>query len=65
MKIALLKLESKRIEDIPFNFGSDFVSQKIIESIKQQPTGWGGIYSQILKSVPKLQVNKPIIKDEL
>jgi hypothetical protein len=38
--------------DVPFNIGSGKSSQAIIEAVRRQPTGWGGIYTDILLSLP-------------
>lgn len=43
--------------DVPFNIGSGKPSQAIIEAVRKQPTGWGGIYTDILLGLPR--VNKP------
>jgi hypothetical protein len=45
-------MAAKRVTDVPFNIGSNFDSQKLLEEVRVNPTGWGGIYSDILKSVP-------------
>lgn len=54
-----------RLTDLPFNIGSSYDSQRLLEQVLVQPTGWGdGVYNQILDSVPPLSEasNK---KDEL
>jgi NADP-dependent 3-hydroxy acid dehydrogenase YdfG len=57
--VALLKLDSgKRIEDIPFNIGSNRESQMVIEAVRKHPTGWGGMYSNLLDSIPALPASK-------
>jgi NADP-dependent 3-hydroxy acid dehydrogenase YdfG len=52
--LIILKTHAKHLVDIPFNIGSSVDSQKLIEEIRKQPTAWGGIYNEILKSVPPL-----------
>lgn len=56
--LAVLKYEGRgRITDVPFNIGTSQESQKVIEDVRVNPTGWGGIYSQLL-------ANMPILEDE-
>lgn len=57
VNLATLKANSKRITDIPFNIGSNLDSQKILEEVRVHPTGWGGIYSEIISRVPPLPKN--------
>ena len=52
--LAVMKLASRRIEDIPFNIGTSMNSQAVLEAVRKQPTGWGGMYANLLKSVPPL-----------
>lgn len=40
---------------MPFNIGSGKPSQAIIEAVRRQPTGWGGIYTDILLSLPRAE----------
>jgi len=44
----------KRLSDVPFNVGSSYDSQKVLEEVRVHPTGWGGLYSTIFKSLPPL-----------
>lgn len=52
VNLVALKLSSKRITDVPFNIGSNRDSQKMLEELKKYPTGWGGLYNDILKNIP-------------
>ncbi len=52
--LSIMRLNSRRIEDIPFNIGTSATSQAVLEAVKKQPTGWGGMYANLLKSVPPL-----------
>lgn len=52
--LVQLRIRAKRLTDVPFNLGSGKDSQKLLEEIRVQPTGWGGVYSEILKSLPPL-----------
>jgi len=52
--LAVMKLASRRIEDIPFNIGTSTNSQAVLEAVRKQPTGWGGMYTNLLRSVPPL-----------
>jgi short-subunit dehydrogenase len=66
--LAVMRLDSRRIEDIPFSMGTSKDSQAVLEAVKKQPTGWGGMYGNLLKSVPPLpsgKVKGPGRKDEL
>lgn len=49
-----LQSRAKRPTDVPFNIGSNYESQKLLEDVRKQPTGWGGVYSEILARVPQL-----------
>jgi hypothetical protein len=63
-----LSLSAKRLTDVPFNIGSSYDSQKLLEEVRVNPTGWGGLYSEILRGVPMLPSNKKAVegkKDEL
>ena len=50
--LIYLKFGSKTLTHVPFNIGSNSLSQKVIEEVRKQPTGWGGIYSAILDKTP-------------
>jgi NAD(P)-dependent dehydrogenase (short-subunit alcohol dehydrogenase family) len=61
-----LKTTSTRMTDIPFNIGSSYDSQRLLEEVKKFPTGWGGIYNEITKMLPTLPVEaEEPKKDEL
>lgn len=62
VNLVNLKQQSKRITDIPFNIGSNKDSQNLIEQVRKQPTGWGGIYNDILKVVPNLDATLQSVK---
>eukprot|EP01040_Poterioochromonas_malhamensis_P006748 gene6748-7271_t len=59
-----LKLRSTRMTDIPFNIGSGYDSQKLLEEVRLHPTGWGGVYSEITKILPPLP-EESLNKEEL
>eukprot|EP01038_Epipyxis_sp_PR26KG_P011326 gene11326-15190_t len=66
INIVSLKLQTKRITDVPFNVASSYDSQQILEEVKVLPTGWGGLYSDILKGMPPLvEKNRNSIVNEL
>ena len=52
--LIYLKFGAKNLTDIPFNIGSSSTSQKVIEEVRKNPTGWGGIYSAILSKTPAI-----------
>jgi NAD(P)-dependent dehydrogenase (short-subunit alcohol dehydrogenase family) len=58
---AVLKGSMKNIEDIPFNMGTSVDSQKVIDRVRVNPSGWGGIYSDTLKMVPSMSDVKPSV----
>lgn len=53
------RLTAKRMSDVPFNVGSSYDSQKVLEEVRVHPTGWGGIYSTIFRSLPPLPPVRP------
>lgn len=55
VNIVNLKLASKRVTDVPFNIGSNRDSQALLEQVKKLPTGWGGLYNDILKVIPPVK----------
>lgn len=54
-----LKLRSTRMTDIPFNIGSSYDSQKLLEEVRRYPTGWGGLYHDITRILPPLPQEEP------
>lgn len=54
VNLAHLKLGSTRMTDVPFNIGSSYDSQSLLEAVRKHPTGWGGVYSDIAKILPPL-----------
>jgi NADP-dependent 3-hydroxy acid dehydrogenase YdfG len=52
--LAIIKLNSNRIEDVPFTMGTNSNSQAVIEQVKRNPTGWGGMYGKLLMSIPPI-----------
>lgn len=52
--LIMLRINAKRLTDVPFNIGSNHDSQHLLEEIRVNPTGWGGVYSEIFKSLPPL-----------
>lgn len=61
--LIYLKFGAKNLTDIPFNIGSSSTSQKVIEEVRKNPTGWGGIYSAILSKTPV--IDDILTRDEL
>jgi short-subunit dehydrogenase len=59
LNIVKLRFESKVLREVPFNFGSSRDSQAVIESVRTNPTGWGGVYDLIAQTVPALQALPP------
>lgn len=54
VNVAELKGRAKRLTDVPFNIGSSADSSKLLQEIRRQPTGWGGLYNDILRSMPPI-----------
>jgi hypothetical protein len=50
--LIYLKFGSKNVTEVPFNMGSNSASQKVLQEVRKNPTGWGGIYSAILSKTP-------------
>ena len=70
VNVASMKLKAKRMTDIPFNIGSNYDSQNLLAEVRKLPTGWGGLYNDILSNIPPLakvapQVDNSPRKDEL
>ncbi len=67
--LVALRRKAKRLTDVPFNIGSSYFSQQLLEEVRVQPTGWGGVYNEILQSVPPLMqqssASETVAKDEL
>jgi short-subunit dehydrogenase len=53
------KLVATALTDVPFNVGPGPASQSLIEGLRVHPTGWGGLYSTYLNSVPPLKTLLP------
>lgn len=53
-----MKSAATRITDVPFNIGSSLDSQRLLEEVKRNPTGWGGIYNEIMKNIPSLPADE-------
>jgi NADP-dependent 3-hydroxy acid dehydrogenase YdfG len=60
-----MKLTATRMTDVPFNIGSSYDSQRLLEEVKKFPTGWGGIYNEITKILPPLPEEEPKNREEL
>ena len=43
------------MQEVPFNLATSPASQKVLDSVRVQPSGWGGIYSDILANAPPLE----------
>eukprot|EP01039_Chlorochromonas_danica_P006289 gene6288-6935_t len=54
VNLAELQSKAKHVTDVPFNVGSNHDSQKVIEEVRKHPTGWGGIFTNVLQSLPPL-----------
>jgi hypothetical protein len=52
--LIILKRQAKHLIEVPFNIGTSPESQSVLEQVRKQPTGWGGLYNNILASVPPL-----------
>ena len=59
INLALLKLQARSLVEVPFNFGTNSFSQELLESVRKQPTGWGGLHSAILASLTPLGQASP------
>ncbi|CAE7690893.1 unnamed protein product, partial [Symbiodinium microadriaticum] len=67
VNVAILGCEAKKPSDVPFNIGTNHRTQALINDIKRYPTGWGGPYTNIMLSVPKLEEkeNEDSVAEEL
>ena len=54
VNLARMKLTAKRMTDVPFNIGSNYDSQNLLAEVRKFPTGWGGLYNEILGNLPPL-----------
>ena len=59
--LAIIKKDTNRLEDVPFSIGTNAESQAVLEAVKKQPTGWGGMYHNLLGSMPKLPVREQLV----
>ena len=59
-----IKLTARKVSDVPFNIGTNLASQKIIETVRRDPIGWGEISKNLLLSMPPLP-EKTIDRSEL
>lgn len=59
VNVASMKLKAKRLTDIPFNIGSNYDSQKLLAEVRKLPTGWGGVYNEILANIPPVATVQP------
>ena len=57
VSIAAMKLNATEFTDIPFNIGTSEDTQNLLADVRKQPTGWGGIHSKILGSLPPLEAS--------
>lgn len=64
VSLVSLKLKAKGVSEVPFNIGSSYDSQKVLEGVRKFPTGWGGIYYDLIKSMPPLPEDSET-RDEL
>ncbi len=53
-----MKLMAKKVSDVPFNIGTNLASQKIIETVRKDPIGWGEISKNLLINMPPLPDRK-------
>ncbi len=53
-KRLLLKNTDADLTSIPFNIGTNSVSQGLLQDIRKFPTGWGGIFTKLMESIPPL-----------
>ncbi len=53
-KRLLLKNTDTDLTSIPFNIGTNSVSQGLLQDIRKFPTGWGGIFTKLMESIPPL-----------
>jgi hypothetical protein len=51
-RLSLLTEDNPDLTLIPFNVGSNAISQGLLEETRKYPSGWGGIFTNILKSMP-------------
>lgn len=58
VNLAHMKDSSRKIVEVPFNIGTNQASQGVIEAVRKNPTGWTGMYAQLLGVVPPLEVKK-------
>ena len=62
--LAVIKKDTSRLEDVPFSIGTNAASQAVLEAVKKQPTGWGGMYHNLLGSMPKLPTRESHLAQE-
>jgi NAD(P)-dependent dehydrogenase (short-subunit alcohol dehydrogenase family) len=58
VNLAHMKDSSRKIVEVPFNIGTNQASQGVIEAVRKNPTGWTGMYAQLLGVVPPLEVKE-------
>ena len=58
VNLAHMKDDARKIVEVPFNIGTNQASQGVIEAVRKNPTGWTGMYAQLLGVVPPLEEEK-------
>jgi len=51
------RLGRGRPTDVPFNIGTSPQSHQVLEDVRINPTGWGGVYNKLLAFVPPLEAD--------
>eukprot|EP00602_Paraphysomonas_sp_CaronLab_P000829 CAMPEP_0185029196 /NCGR_PEP_ID=MMETSP1103-20130426/15352_1 /TAXON_ID=36769 /ORGANISM="Paraphysomonas bandaiensis, Strain Caron Lab Isolate" /LENGTH=270 /DNA_ID=CAMNT_0027563851 /DNA_START=192 /DNA_END=1004 /DNA_ORIENTATION=+ len=66
VNVAILGQEAKKPSDVPLNIGTNHKTQALIDTVKRHPTGWGGLYSDIMLNMPPLtHTDETALQDEL
>ena len=58
VNLAHMKDAARKIVEVPFNIGTNQASQGVIEAVRKNPTGWTGMYAQLLGVVPPMSKGK-------
>lgn len=54
VNVAYIGMEARKITDVPFSVGSNQKTQATINQVRKNPTGWGGVYTDMLLTQPSL-----------
>jgi len=62
VNVAHIGMDARKVTDVPFSVGTNRKTQALISSVRTNPTGWGGLYTDMMAAQPTMDDHESEIR---